>query len=73
MDDLYIRIIIPLIAVHARTEIGKVITPELDLVAAHTELVPDIQTILNHRYLIIRHQHVIPSKHSIPSTLLKIR
>ena len=33
MDDLYIRIIIPLIAVHACTEIGKVITPVLDLVA----------------------------------------
>ena len=34
MGDLHIRIVVPLITVHACTEIGKVITPVLDLVAA---------------------------------------
>lgn len=48
MDDLYIRIIIPLITVHARTEIGKVITPVLDLVATCLFLI-SLDTFLLHK------------------------
>ena len=59
VDDLHVRVIIPLIAVRARSEKGKVITPVLDFVATHATLVPEVEPILNHGNLVIRHQHVI--------------
>ena len=62
MDDLHVRIIIPLIAIRTGTEIGKVITPVFDLVASHATLVPDIKPIFDHGNFIIRYNHVVPKR-----------
>ena len=59
MDDLHVRVVIPLIAICTRSEKGKVITPVFHLVATHAELAPEVEPILNHGNLVICHKHVI--------------